>query len=106
MIYIFVFHYRWGTWTTIKWCPSGRIIQFALQVEQPLPGNGDDTAANNIRFRCSDNTVLIGIGGPWGTWGLWSAICVNGIVGIKTRVEPPQGPGDDTSLNNVIFLCL
>ncbi|XP_077326865.1 vitelline membrane outer layer protein 1-like [Lithobates pipiens] len=94
----------WGSWTGIRWCPSGFLIRFALQVEWPQ-GKGDDTAVNNIMFQCSDNNILTGNGGVWGTFGDWSNMCQNGICGIRTRVEPPQGKDDDTALNNVIFRC-
>ena len=46
----------WGLWTDIKWCPSGFLRSFQLRVERPQ-GDGDDTVANNIRFRCSDGEI-------------------------------------------------
>ncbi|XP_073479125.1 vitelline membrane outer layer protein 1-like [Aquarana catesbeiana] len=95
---------RWGSWTGIQWCPSGFLVKFALQVE-PSQGDGDDTAANNIMFQCSDNNILTGNGGRWGTFSYLSDICQSGICGIITRVEPDQGGGDDTALNDVKFRC-
>ncbi|XP_077326864.1 vitelline membrane outer layer protein 1 homolog [Lithobates pipiens] len=94
----------WGSWTGVRWCPSGFLISFALQVE-PSIGDGDDTAANNIMFQCSDNNILTGNGGSWGTFGDWSKMCRYGICGIRTKVEPSQGKGDDTALNDVVFRC-
>ncbi|KAL0163464.1 hypothetical protein M9458_042860, partial [Cirrhinus mrigala] len=48
-------------------------------------------------------SVLTGDGTHWGDWGDWSQTCVGkGICGIKTRVEEPQGNGDDTALNDAI----
>ncbi|XP_077326862.1 vitelline membrane outer layer protein 1-like [Lithobates pipiens] len=95
---------RWGSWIDIQWCPSGVLSSFALQVEQPI-GKGDDTAANNIKFQCSNDNILTGNGGRWGTFSNWSDRCQSGICGIKTKVEPEQGRGDDTALNNVMFSC-
>ncbi|KAG8544450.1 hypothetical protein GDO81_022477, partial [Engystomops pustulosus] len=92
----------WGTWGPILWCPDGILKSFALQVEPPM-GFLDDTAANNINFECTDQTVLRPNGGRWGTFGKWSESCPNGICAIQTKVEPPGG--DDTALNDVTFGC-
>ncbi|KAF4098992.1 hypothetical protein G5714_021022 [Onychostoma macrolepis] len=95
----------WGRWTDIKWCPSGFLTAFQLRVERPQ-GVGDDTAANNIRFKCSRGSFLLGDGTHWGDWGDWSQTCKRkGICGIKTRVEGPRGIGDDTALNDVRMFC-
>ncbi|XP_058614496.1 vitelline membrane outer layer protein 1-like [Onychostoma macrolepis] len=94
----------WGQWKDIKWCPSGFLTDFQLRVESPQ-GDGDDTAANNIQFRCSQG-FLMGDGAPWGDWGSWSQTCDGkGICGIKTLVEKPQGRGDDTALNDMRMYC-
>ncbi|KAK2827580.1 hypothetical protein Q7C36_018506 [Tachysurus vachellii] len=95
----------WGYWSSPIWCPSGVLKAFQLRVEG-FQGWLDDTTANNIRFKCSTGSVLEGRGMTWGTWGSWSSLCGGtGICGIQTKVESPQGPGDDTTLNNVIFSC-
>ncbi|XP_036444588.1 vitelline membrane outer layer protein 1-like [Colossoma macropomum] len=95
----------WGQWTQNKWCTNGQLVAFQLRVE-PKQGFGDDSAANNIRFRCSGGDVWEGDGMGWGSWGSWSPTCAGrGICGIETKVEAPQGPGDDTSLNDVRFYC-
>ncbi|XP_016105042.1 vitelline membrane outer layer protein 1-like isoform X1 [Sinocyclocheilus grahami] len=95
----------WGRWTDIKWCPSGFLTAFQLRVESPK-GLGDDTAANNIRFTCSGGSLLQGDGTHWGDWSAWSQTCYGkGICGIKTRIEEPQGIGDDTALNDVRMYC-
>uniref|UniRef100_A0A8C2J8W6 Vitelline membrane outer layer 1 homolog a n=1 Tax=Cyprinus carpio TaxID=7962 RepID=A0A8C2J8W6_CYPCA len=95
----------WGWWTDIKWCPCGFLTAFQLRVESSQLF-GDDTAANNIMFRCTQE-YLYGDGTLWGKWGDWSQMCRGtGICGIKTRIEEPQGSGDDTALNDVrIFNC-
>ncbi|CAB1438946.1 unnamed protein product [Pleuronectes platessa] len=95
----------WGDWSLPQYCPSGVLTSFQLRVEAHQ-GNGDDTAANNIRFRCSSNPVLEGKGLNWGDYGGWSQNCVNGgICGIETKMEERQGRGDDTTLNDVRFRC-
>ncbi|XP_050948886.1 vitelline membrane outer layer protein 1-like isoform X1 [Labeo rohita] len=95
----------WGHWTDIKWCPSGFLTDFRLNVETPQ-GTGDDTAANNIMFECSGGSFLRGGGTGWGFWGGWSGTCQGKwICGIRTKVEEPQGIGDDTALNDVIMYC-
>ncbi|KAF4099049.1 vitelline membrane outer layer protein 1-like [Onychostoma macrolepis] len=96
---------RWGVLTSKQFCPSGFLTGFQLRVES-YQGRGDDTAANNINFRCSDGRVLEGHGEEWGTWGDWSKTCEGkGICGLQTLVEAPQGTGDDTALNNVRMYC-
>ncbi|KAK2872225.1 hypothetical protein Q8A67_022122 [Cirrhinus molitorella] len=96
---------HWGEWTKIKWCPSGYLSAFQLRV-QSSQGIKDDTAANNIRFKCSQEFLVQGKGTAWGEWGDWSPMCRGkGICGITTRIEGPQGRGDDTALNDVRMLC-
>ncbi|XP_067279955.1 vitelline membrane outer layer protein 1-like [Pseudorasbora parva] len=96
---------HWGDWTDIRYCPSGYLTAFRLRVESSQ-GKGDDTAANNIRFRCSDTFLLEGDGTSWGDWGEWSPACLGrGICGIMTKVEDRQGKGDDTALNDVRMYC-
>ncbi|XP_062868006.1 vitelline membrane outer layer protein 1-like [Trichomycterus rosablanca] len=95
----------WGVWTQDTWCKNGVLKAFQLQV-QPSQGAGDDTAANNIQFKCTGDQVLVGSGTGWGSWGKWSPDCPGtGICGIQTKVQPPQGVNDDTALNDVRFFC-
>ncbi|XDV37967.1 hypothetical protein PO909_007477 [Leuciscus waleckii] len=97
---------HWGEWTDIKWCHSGFLKAFQLRVESHQGFAYDDMAANNIRFTCSDGFLLQGDGTAWGDWGNWSPKCKGtGICGTQTRIEAPQGSGDDTALNDVRMFC-
>ncbi|XP_030402798.1 vitelline membrane outer layer protein 1-like [Gopherus evgoodei] len=96
----------WGFWGPVKKCPSGqRLTQFRLRVE-PCRGLKDDMAANNIEFVCTGGVELKGDGRCWGKWGPQSRSCSPwGISTIATKVEAPQGKGDDTALNDAYFKC-
>ncbi|KAM4677595.1 vitelline membrane outer layer protein 1-like [Discoglossus pictus] len=94
----------WGYWSAPSWCHNSYLVSFSLRVEEPQ-GDGDDTAANNILFRCSDNSIISGAGLNWGSYGPSSSTCKIGICGMQTKVEDPQGGGDDTALNDVQFFC-
>ncbi|XP_060756953.1 vitelline membrane outer layer protein 1-like [Neoarius graeffei] len=97
---------HFGEWMEPQWCPSGTLTSFQLRVEPHQGIFGDDTSANNIRFRCSSNPTLEGRGMSWGDYGAWSEVCHNGgICGIQTKMESYQGALDDSSLNDVRFYC-
>ena len=74
---------------------------------------GDDTAANNIRFRCRQlhskhrTFSLTDRGAPWGFWGDWSKSCPLGsaICGLQTKLLLPQGGADDKALTNLRLFC-
>lgn len=100
----------YGAWTPPQYCEKGMLTSFQLRVE-PHQGEGvilDDTAANNIRFRCSSEEELEGTGLDWGEYGDWSDACEegSGVCGIKTRMELYQGRAvDDTALNDLELYC-
>ncbi|XP_008854122.1 vitelline membrane outer layer protein 1 homolog [Nannospalax galili] len=96
---------KWGMWTTPLWCSDRSfLVAFSLRVEHS--SFLDSTAANNIRFRCSDGLELEGSGLKWGEYGEWSKSCSKGICGLQTKLEKPRDSfRDDTALNDVILFC-
>ncbi|XP_068558265.1 vitelline membrane outer layer protein 1 homolog [Cebidichthys violaceus] len=95
-----------GDWSQPQYCPSGVLTSFQIRVEPHQGLFGDDTAVNNIKFRCSSNPTLEGHGTDWGEYGFWSQECRNGgICGIETKMEEYQYGLDDSSLNDVRFHC-
>ncbi|XP_053287664.1 vitelline membrane outer layer protein 1 homolog isoform X1 [Pleuronectes platessa] len=96
----------WGEWSNPQYCPGGVLTSFQLRVATLRGIFADDTAVNNIKFRCSNGPELEGSGLDWGGYGQWSQDCVDGgICGIDTKMEDRQGKGDDTALNDVRFIC-
>jgi hypothetical protein len=115
---------HYGYWGGAVKCPS---YIFEAHITYTTPqGSGDDFGIINVRFRCHDGTFLSAPGPniPTG-WGpnippyfrdqILTIKCptkfINGqyvktsICGIQTRVEGPQGEGDDTGLNGIRFKC-
>ncbi|KAM3924606.1 vitelline membrane outer layer protein 1 homolog [Leptodactylus fuscus] len=93
-----------GSWGPVFWCKSGYLKRFSLRVDPRR--KWDKTAANNIKFTCSDGSVLEGNGLTWGVYGCWSDNCENGIRGIQTRVQEKRKIWkDDVGLTDVKFLC-
>jgi hypothetical protein len=98
----------WGGWaSSFARCASNeKLIGFQIRVE-PDQGSGDDTATNAVKMICSNRQVLSSLEERWGYWYGEPLICppTTYICGIKTQLEPHQGRGDDTALNNVQFYC-
>ncbi|XP_070823065.1 vitelline membrane outer layer protein 1 homolog [Chaetodon trifascialis] len=95
-----------GDWSQPQYCPSGVLTSFQIRVEPHQGTFGDDTAVNNIKFRCSSNPTLEGPGTEWGEYGHWSEECVDGgICGIESKMEEYQYGLDDSTLNDVRFHC-
>ncbi|KAK5613777.1 hypothetical protein CRENBAI_016317 [Crenichthys baileyi] len=95
-----------GEWSHPQYCPSGVLTSFQIRVEPHRGLLGDDTAVNNIKFRCSSNPMLEAAGMDWGEYGFWSENCTNGgICGIETKMEDYQWGLDDSTLNDVRLFC-
>ena len=63
-------------------------------------------------MECSEGDVItetpfVGVGGDEvGTWSQLSGCKYNQVVcGVRAKVQPNQGSGDDTSLNRIALLC-
>ncbi|KAG2486767.1 hypothetical protein HYH03_014566 [Edaphochlamys debaryana] len=98
----------WGDWTAMLRCPgSSYAVGANLRLEAPQ-GSGplqDDTAANSVQLKCSDNTELMPHPGWWGTWQGWQT-CPTGqyLCAMKVRYEG-SGVDDDTTLNGLQIAC-
>ncbi|XP_028845201.1 vitelline membrane outer layer protein 1-like [Denticeps clupeoides] len=102
---------KWGNWADIKMCPRGSFAKgFSLKVEADQ-GDGDDTAVNGIRLKCisplkpSEVDYVESGSQRWGSWTTMQECGHGGLSAFQLRVEEPQGHADDTSLNNIRFLC-
>jgi PKD repeat protein len=98
---------QWGTWSERMDCKdrTSYLVGARLRIE-PSQGGGDDTGGVDVELSCSNGAILSNGGHGWGTWRDWSYCPANtAICGIKTRIEPPRGSGDDTALNDVQLQC-
>jgi hypothetical protein len=97
---------QWGGWGNDAYCNSGEKLSAFVMKSEPSQGKGDDTAANALKLYCSNRELFNHHEAPWGRWGNLIRCQANTFIcGIRTQVEPSQGKGDDTALNNVIFYC-
>ena len=101
----------WGDWlpriVPTPYVVGNPYVSGLMRIEAPQ-GIGDDTAANDVAMRGLMETTFNTP--PWATpWGTWGQVawCPTGtaICGVNTRMEAPQGVGDDTALNGVAFAC-
>lgn len=89
----------WGEWGRAFVCDRGSLLRgFQLRSESAAAGGSDNTAANNLRGRCTSVTsrattgTLEGDGTSWGDWTSWQHCPDNhAVCRIKTQVEPSQG---------------
>lgn len=84
---------------------DGPVTGFKIKIEKPV-GDGDDTAAGNVRLICKNGKELKLE--PSAQWGDWSPTfsCPSGqsANGFATRVEDPFD-GDDSALNGMRLHC-
>ncbi|KAG2486768.1 hypothetical protein HYH03_014567 [Edaphochlamys debaryana] len=95
----------WGMWSAMARCPGNSYAVGAdLRLESAQAGS-DDTAANSVRLKCSDDTVLAPNDGYWGSWQGWKS-CAAGqyLCGMRVRYEG-SGVDDDTTLNGLQIAC-
>lgn len=101
----------WGSWGDIAMCPEGKFMGGFEMKSEGRQGNGDDSAANAVRFWCTppDRWDPSSIQSKEGKWGEWSTNkrCADKtlIDGLQMRIEAEQGSGDDTGLNNIRVHC-
>ena len=101
---------KWGAWSEAEMCPKDSFLTGWRQNVEGEQGNGDDTALDNVEYRCRDiesweQTKDLKVEAlEWGTWSRWKE-CPEGefICGIETKVEDPDG--DDTALNDIKHQC-
>ncbi|NWI88573.1 VMO1 protein, partial [Pitta sordida] len=95
----------WRNWTKAQVCSSNQLVAFSLRVER-WQYFRDNMAVNNVRFACLNGTMLEGWRLSGGCFGPWSSNCTSGaICGLQTKVEVPQGKGDDTALSDMRVFC-
>ncbi|XP_045182718.2 vitelline membrane outer layer protein 1-like [Mercenaria mercenaria] len=111
----------WGNWVAQdpKYCDSREGVHhfmtgFSLYVEGDQ-GAGDDSEVDFVNFKCRDfaaktpeyDLTLSPGHGVWGSWGPASQSCDpnSAICGFMSRIEDPQGGGDDTALNDIKMYC-
>jgi hypothetical protein len=99
----------WGNWKDAPGCTGGSFINAVrIRLEQPQGGKKDDTAANDVNFRCSNGTELsAGNGTLWGDWSEYKE-CPAGsaVCGLSIKLEEKKGKdGDDTAMNGLKVRC-
>jgi len=106
---IFIIMSRVGDWLARLDCIGYHVpVAFRIRVLPPEEETEetDKTGMNNIEFRCDSEEILPGLGTDIGEWGDYSGTCQRGICGLATKVQPEGGLfTDDTTLNDVQFLC-
>ncbi|CAF1297087.1 unnamed protein product [Rotaria sp. Silwood1] len=98
----------WGDWGGNVRCPGKNnfLKGVSFKIEEPQE-TGDDTAANDCQFACSQSSnIFESNGDPWGNWKQMkycppsTAIC-----GFSLKLENIQHEGDYTAVNGAKFDC-
>ncbi|CAF0969809.1 unnamed protein product [Brachionus calyciflorus] len=97
---------QWGSWDTdFRNCSSGQKVNgfsYGIEKKQEIY---DDSATNVIRLKCTDNSTIQSLEGPWST-SIIPLECLYGtIVGIRTQIDENIYAEDNTGLNNIEFVC-
>ncbi|KAJ6654785.1 hypothetical protein lerEdw1_006572 [Lerista edwardsae] len=74
---------RWGDWGPPEFCPSGYATGFSVK----------------------GMIILVFLLGRWGTWSDVQTCPMGHLTSFTLSVTEPQGAGDDTAANNIMFLC-
>ncbi len=94
----------WGSWRSEFFC-NGVVVGFQLRSE-PSQRDRDDTAANNLRLFCSDETTMEGEGTLWGDWTSEQRCRKRqAVCGLQTQVEMSQGYGKK-NIGNVTLIYI
>ena len=85
---------------------AGKIVGVSLRSEEHLKDNGDDTAANGLKFRDERHKEYSPGYGFWGDWSHW-VDCPEGsvITGFRVMFLDFNFKYDNTALNQVQFSC-
>jgi hypothetical protein len=91
--------------TGVPYQHNFRIIGASMRIK--AANDDDNEAANDIKFKCSDGTILHPSSNQPTRSGEWSdfSTCEYGfVIGLKTQVQAPV-TGDNTALNKVALQC-
>lgn len=99
----------WGSWASSPTCAPGQWLeQGRIRIEARQGGDKDDTAANDVQFKCSDGAELsAGNGTSWGSWLEYQACPEETVMcGVSIRLEEKKGSDkDDTAMNGLRVRC-
>ncbi|CAF3803511.1 unnamed protein product [Rotaria sp. Silwood1] len=98
----------WGDWSNVVRCPgSNNFLKGVSFKIEPPQESGDDTAANDSQFACSQSrNIFASNGDPWGDWKPMKYCSPStAICGFSLKLEDTQNEGDDTAANGAKFEC-